>query len=219
MLEAAGFSVDVPRFPVCCGRPLYDSGMLRQAQRYLRRILTRFAREIDAGTPFVVLEPACAAVFRDELPNLFPGDEVAKRLAAQTYLFAEFLERRAPRLAPPRLERHAIVHGHCHQKALMGMRADEALLARLGVQCETLDSGCCGMAGSFGFERDKAAISVAIGELVLLPAVRAAPPDCLVIADGYSCREQIAQCTGRRALHLAEVARMALCGGAALVGA
>jgi Fe-S oxidoreductase len=213
VLEAAGFAVSVPAFPVCCGRPLYDSGMLRRAQRYLRRILDRFAKEIDAGVPFVVLEPACAAVFRDELGNLFPGDEIAKRLAQQTYLLAEFLERRAPRFAAPRLARRAIVHGHCHQKAVMSMDADEAMLRKVGVDYELLDSGCCGMAGSFGFERDKAGLSVQIGELVLLPAVRAAPADCLVVADGYSCREQIAQCTRRHAVHLAEVLQMAL-GGA-----
>jgi Fe-S oxidoreductase len=212
VLEAAGCNVHVPPFAVCCGRPLYDSGMLRQAQRYLRRILARFAREISAGMPFVVLEPACAAVFRDEMPNLFPGDEVAKRLAAQTFLLAEFLTMHAPAFAPPPLPRRAIVHGHCHQKAIMKMDADEALLRKLGVDYDLLDSGCCGMAGSFGFERDKADVSVRIGELVLLPAVRAAANDCLVIADGYSCREQIAQCTDRRALHLAEVVQMALAG-------
>ena len=212
VLEAAGFTVNVPTSPVCCGRPLYDSGMLRDAQRYLRRILTRFEPQIDAGMPFVVLEPACAAVFRDEMTNLFPGDEVAKRLAQQTLLLGEFFAQRAPRFAPPRLAQSAILHGHCHQKAIMGMGPDEALLRKLGVHYELLDSGCCGMAGSFGFERDKAAVSVAIGELVLLPAVREAASDCLVIADGYSCREQIAQCTGRKAHHLAEVVRMALAG-------
>jgi Fe-S oxidoreductase len=212
VLEAAGFAVDVPAGHVCCGRPLYDTGMLRTAKRYLRRILTRFAADIDAGRPFVVLEPACASVFRDELCNLFPGDEVAKRLARQTYLLAEFLEAKAPHFAPPPLAARAIVHGHCHQKALMGMAADEAIMRKLGLRYELLDSGCCGMAGSFGFEREKAAVSVAIGELVLLPAVRAADPDCLLIADGYSCREQIAQCTDRRAVHLADVLRMALAG-------
>jgi Fe-S oxidoreductase len=212
VLEAAGFAVSVPAFPVCCGRPLYDSGMLRRAQRYLRRILDRFAKEIDAGVPFVVLEPACAAVFRDELGNLFPGDEIAKRLAQQTYLLAEFLERRAPRFSPPPLARRAIVHGHCHQKAVMSMDADEAMLRKAGVDYRLLDSGCCGMAGSFGFERDKAGLSVQIGELVLLPAVRAAAADCLIVADGYSCREQIAQCTQRHGVHLAEVLQMALAG-------
>jgi Fe-S oxidoreductase len=212
VLEAAGFRVDVPAFSVCCGRPLYDFGMLRDAQRYLRRILTRFAGPIDGGIPVVMLEPACASVFRDEMPNLFPGDEQAMRLSQQTFLLGEWLEREAPTFSPPPLAVRALVHGHCHQKALMGMGADEALLRRLGVQYELLDSGCCGMAGSFGFERDKAAISVAIGERALLPAVRAAPADCLIVADGYSCREQIAQCTPRRAVHLAEVLQLALRG-------
>ncbi|HSC24383.1 MAG TPA: FAD-binding and (Fe-S)-binding domain-containing protein, partial [Casimicrobiaceae bacterium] len=167
VLEAAGFAVDVPAEPVCCGRPLYDSGMLDRAQRYLRRILARFEAQIDAGTPFVVLEPACAAVFRDELTNLFPGDEVAKRLSAQTLLLGEFMARFEPNFSLPSLPRSAIVHGHCHQKAIMGMDADEALLSRLGVRYQVLDSGCCGMAGSFGFERGKADVSVRIGELVL----------------------------------------------------
>jgi FAD/FMN-containing dehydrogenase/Fe-S oxidoreductase len=214
VLEAAGFAVEVPRGHVCCGRPLYDWGFLKEAQRYLHRILSRFARDIDAGRPFVVLEPACASVFRDEMRNLFPGDEVAKRLADQTFLLGEFLQRKAPRFAPPPLPARALLHGHCHQKAIMGMHADEEVLAKAGVRYRLLDSGCCGMAGSFGFERDKADVSVRIGELVLLPEVRTAPPDCLVIADGYSCREQIAQCTNRHAVHLADVLKMALAGEA-----
>ncbi|MGE5104994.1 MAG: hypothetical protein ACM3NZ_09615, partial [Betaproteobacteria bacterium] len=168
--------------------------------------------EIDAGMPFVVLEPACAAVFRDEMMNLFPGDERAKRLSRQALLFGEFLQSRAGQFTLPRLPRRALVHGHCHQKALMGMDQDMAVLERLGVDAKLLDSGCCGMAGSFGFDRGKADLSVSIGELVLLPAVRAAASDCLVVADGYSCREQIAQCTDRRAVHLAEVVQMAFGG-------
>jgi FAD/FMN-containing dehydrogenase/Fe-S oxidoreductase len=212
VLEAAGFAVEVPAQHVCCGRPLYDSGMLKEARRYLTRILARFERDIDAGRHFVMLEPACASVFRDELMNLFPGNELAKRLCSQTCLLGEFLQNEATRFAPPPLPARAIVHGHCHQKALMGMDADLAVLSKIGVRYERLDSGCCGMAGSFGFERDKAAVSVAIGELVLLPAVRTAPSDCLVIADGYSCREQIAQCTDRHAVHLADVLKMALAG-------
>ena len=214
VLEAAGFTVEVPAGHVCCGRPLYDFGLLKEAQRYLRRILSRFAADIDAGRHFVVLEPACASVFRDEMRNLFPGDEVAKRLADQTFLLGEFLHTKAPRFAPPPLPARALLHGHCHQKALMGMDADQAVLAKAGVHFDLLDSGCCGMAGSFGFERGKAELSVQIGELVLLPAVRTAPPDCLVIADGFSCREQIAQCTDRHAVHLADVLKLALAGEA-----
>jgi FAD/FMN-containing dehydrogenase/Fe-S oxidoreductase len=210
VLEAAGFDVAVPSFHVCCGRPLYDFGMLEQAQRYLHRVLHRFAIEIDAGVPFVVLEPACAAVFRDEMPNLFPGDERAKRLARQTLLLGEFLTRKAPKFTPGRLAGRAVVHRHCHQKAVLTTDGDDALLDKLGLRYDVLDSGCCGMAGSFGFARATADVSVAIGEQVLLPAVRNAPADCLVIADGYSCREQIAQCTPRRAVHMAEVLARAL---------
>ena len=210
VLEAAGFCVTVPRFAVCCGRPLYDFGMLDRARNYLRRILDRFANDIDAGTPVVVLEPACASVFRDEMMNLFPDDEVAKRLSQQTYLLAEFLAKRAPQFAPRPLKCRALVHGHCHQKALMGMNADGDLLRKFGVDFELLGSGCCGMSGSFGFARDTAQLAVQIGELELLPAVRAAPADCLIVADGFSCREQIAQCTDRRALHLADVVQLAL---------
>ncbi|HKW81376.1 MAG TPA: FAD-linked oxidase C-terminal domain-containing protein [Casimicrobiaceae bacterium] len=210
VLEAAGFRVVLPKTRLCCGRPLYDFGMLDQAEAYLRKILTTLRAEIDGGMPFVVLEPACAAVFRDELMNLFPGDEVAKRLSKQTYFFSEFVDRHLSGLALPLLERHAVVHGHCHQKALLGLDSGKATLAKAGLDADILDAGCCGMAGSFGFEKDKYEISKQIGELVLLPAVRAAATDSLIVADGFSCREQIAQCTGRRALHLAEVLHMAL---------
>jgi Fe-S oxidoreductase len=213
VLETAGFDVRVPSAPVCCGRPLYDFGMLERAQRYLRRILDAFEHEIDGGTPFVVLEPACASVFRDELVNLFPGDEVAKRLSRQTFLLAEFLAQRAPGFDVPHVAGRALVHGHCHHKAVMSMRPDETLLRKTGLDVRMLDAGCCGMAGSFGFARDTAALSIAIGELRLLPAVRAAPADTLLVADGFSCREQIAQCTGRHALHLAEVLEHGLTNG------
>jgi len=158
----------------------------------------------------VVLEPSCAAVFRDELLSLFPHDEDAKRLHQQTFLLSEFLERHANGAPLPQLPRKALLHGHCHHKSLMKMTAEESLLRRLGVDFTSPAPGCCGMAGSFGFERDKYHVSQAIGELELLPAVRQAPPDWLIIADGFSCREQIAQGTSRQALHIAEVLQMAL---------
>jgi Fe-S oxidoreductase len=184
--------------------------MLDAAKAYLRTNLDALRERIDAGMEFVMLEPACASVFRDELVNLLPGDEVAKRLAKQTWFFDEFADRHLVHLAIRPLARHAIVHAHCHQKALIANDAGKAALAATGVEADVLDAGCCGMAGSFGFDRDKAEISVAIGERVLLPAVRGASADTLVIADGFSCREQIAQTTGREALHLAQVLRMAL---------
>jgi Fe-S oxidoreductase len=164
--------------------------------------------------PVVVLEPSCAAVFCDELRGLFPEDEDARRLGAQIYLLSEFLQARAPDFRPPALHRKAVVHGHCHHKAIMGMEAEERTLKQLGLDYHILDSGCCGMAGSFGFEPgDHYDVSIKAGERVLLPAVREARKDALIVADGFSCREQIAQMTDRRALHPAQVLRMALDGG------
>jgi FAD/FMN-containing dehydrogenase/Fe-S oxidoreductase len=212
VLEAAGFQVIVPRANLCCGRPLYDHGMLDRAQTLLLHILDELSPEIEAGIPIVGLEPSCVAVFRDELVNLFPHDERAHALSRQTFLLSEFLETKAINFPLPRLDRKALLHGHCHHKSLMKMTAEEAVLRRLGVDFQSPAPGCCGMAGSFGFERDKYDISIAIGELELLPAVRQAPPDWLIIADGFSCREQIAQGSPRQALHLAEVLQMALNG-------
>jgi Fe-S oxidoreductase len=149
-------------------------------------------------------------VFRDELCNLLPNVEAARRLQAQTFTLAEFLTEVAEQLPVMTLHRRALVHGHCHHKAILGMQAERSLLDCLGLQYNMLDSGCCGMAGSFGFEREHYDISQALGERVLLPAVREAPRDVLILADGFSCREQIAQSTNRRALHLAEVLQMAM---------
>ena len=210
VLEAAGFRVVVPRANLCCGRPLYDHGMLDRAQALLLRILDELSPEIEAGIPIVGLEPSCVAVFRDELVNLFPHDERAQALSRQTFLLSEFFETHAKDFPLPQFSRKALLHGHCHHKSIMKMTAEEAVLCRLGVDFQSPAPGCCGMAGSFGFEAEKYDMSVAIGELELLPAVRKAPPDWLVIADGFSCREQIAQGTNRHALHLAEVLQMAL---------
>jgi FAD/FMN-containing dehydrogenase/Fe-S oxidoreductase len=212
VLEAAGFRVIVPRANLCCGRPLYDHGMLDRAQSLLLQILDELSPEIEAGIPIVGLEPSCVTVFRDELVNLFPHDERAQALSRQTFLLSEFLEMHAKDFPLPRLDRKALLHGHCHHKSLAKMTAEEAVLRRLGVDFHSPAPGCCGMAGSFGFEPDKYDISIAIGELELMPAVRRAPADWLIIADGFSCREQIAQGSPRRALHLAEVLQMALNG-------
>ncbi len=211
VLEAAGYRVELPRRPLCCGRPLYDYGMLSSAKRLLAQILVALAPEIRAGVPVVGLEPSCVAVFRDELAGLFPHDENAKRLGKQTFLLSEFLQREG--YEPPRLAGRALVHGHCHHTAVMGMGDEQALLERLGLDVELLDSGCCGMAGAFGFERDHYEVSIRAGERVLLPAVRTAAAETLVVAGGFSCREQIVQGTGRRPLHPAEVLQLALNGG------
>jgi Fe-S oxidoreductase len=211
VLEAAGYRVTVPATWLCCGRPLYDYGMLDLAQRFLRRIIEVLRPEIAAGVPLVVLEPSCLSVFRDELRNLFPHDEDAKRLSRQSFLLSEFLAEHARDYRPPRLARTALVHGHCHHKAIAKMDAEVQVLKAMGLDVEVLDAGCCGMAGAFGFERgDHYDVSVKAGERVLLPAVRRAARDTLIVADGFSCREQIAQSTDRRALHLAQVLQMAL---------
>jgi FAD/FMN-containing dehydrogenase/Fe-S oxidoreductase len=210
VLETAGFRVELPKGSLCCGRPLYDFGMLDRAESLLLQILDALAVEIEAGIPIVGLEPSCVAVFRDELCNLFPNDERAQRLSRQTFLLSEFLENYKSLIPMPRLERKALVHGHCHHKSVLKMNAEDSVLRRMGLEYETPAPGCCGMAGSFGFEDDKYDVSIAIGELELLPAIRRTPPDWLVIANGFSCREQISQETDRHALHLAEVLQMAL---------
>jgi FAD/FMN-containing dehydrogenase/Fe-S oxidoreductase len=210
VLEAAGFEVTVPRAHLCCGRPLYDVGMLDRAKNLLLQIMDELLPEIESATPIVVLEPSCAAVFRDELTNLFPKDERAQALSKQVFLLSEFFERFAKDFPFPQLPRRALIHGHCHHKAIMKMTAEEAVLDRVVINFTAPAPGCCGMAGAFGFEKDKYEISKAIGELELLPAVRQAPTDWLIVADGFSCREQIAQETDRHALHLAEVLQMAL---------
>ena len=208
-LEHLGFHVRIPSGWVCCGRPLYDYGMLSTAKRWLRHVLTVLQPELEAGIPIVGLEPSCVAVFRDELLGLFPEDPDAQRLSKQTFLFSEFLARHVDESRLPTLRRNALVHGHCHQQALMTMRDETRVLRALQLDFTVPDSGCCGMAGAFGFEKAHYGVSIQCGERVLLPAVRQASPETLIIADGFSCREQIAQTTGRRALHLAEVLDLA----------
>ena len=210
VLESAGYRVVLPKARLCCGRPLYDWGMLDRAKKLLLKILDTLENEISNDIPIVVLEPSCAAVFRDELLNLFPKDNRAQKLSRQMFLLSEFLQQKAKHFQLPRLARKALVHGHCHHKSVMKMTDEESVLHKMEIDFQTPAPGCCGMAGSFGFESDKYELSLAIGELELLPAVRKAAPDCLVIANGFSCREQIAQCTNRRALHLAEVIQLAM---------
>ncbi|MDQ6892303.1 MAG: FAD-binding oxidoreductase [Acidobacteriota bacterium] len=210
VLEAAGFDVDIPRRRLCCGRPLYDYGMLDLARFLLRETISVLRQELRAGTSIVVLEPSCASVFRDELKELLPDDEDAKRLARQTVLLSELLAGKAEGWSAGRLSGRAILQTHCHQKSVLSVEEDRKLLADLGLDLDEPESGCCGMAGGFGFEKKHCDVSLAIGEQALLPAVRDAKSDTLIVADGFSCREQIAQDTGREALHLAEVLHLAL---------
>jgi FAD/FMN-containing dehydrogenase/Fe-S oxidoreductase len=211
VLEAAGFEVLIPGRPLCCGRPLYDYGMLDLAERLLHEVLDSLRPLIRDGVPLVAVEPSCLAVFRDELSQMLPEDQDAKRLAGQSFTLAELLATHAPAFEPPRLEGAAIVQRHCHHYAVMGFKEDQKLLRRMGLDADLLDSGCCGMAGSFGFEKGKRyEVAAKEGERVLLPRVREAPDGTLVLADGFSCRTQIEQGSDRRVLHLAEVLRLAL---------
>jgi FAD/FMN-containing dehydrogenase/Fe-S oxidoreductase len=215
VLRAAGFTVEVPRTNLCCGRPLYDRGFIKQGRRLLGRILDAFEPELDSRVPVVVLEPSCEAVFHDELPNLISGPR-AMRLERMAMGLGEFVARNPEAFGPAlrgRLAAPAVLHGHCHQKATVGMATEEAVLRSIGLAPAQPEPGCCGMAGAFGFERgEHYDLSMKIGERALLPAVRAAAEGALLIADGFSCREQISQSTGCRALHLAEVLEMALAG-------
>jgi FAD/FMN-containing dehydrogenase/Fe-S oxidoreductase len=207
VLAAAGCEVRIPPVPLCCGRPLYEFGLLDSARAYLQKILSVLKTEISQGIPVIGLEPACVSVFREEMPNLLAHDERARRLAGQAYLLPEFLVHGAPQFPFRKVPRRALVHGHCHEQAVLKMDAQRELLGRLGLDFEVLDSGCCGMAGSFGFEAEKYDVSVRCAERVLLPAIQSSRPDTLLIASGFSCREQIEQLTGRTPRHLAEVLR------------
>ena len=208
VLEAAGFHVELPRRVLCCGRPLYDAGMLDTARRTLRKTVRELRADIRAGSTIVALEPSCLAVFRDELCELLPHDQDAQRLSQQTRSLAELLAEGS--WQPPTLTADVLVHGHCHQQALWGMDADLQVLSSLGLEARLLDSGCCGMAGGFGYQKAHQQVSLVCAERVLAPAIRAAPQEALIVCDGFSCRGQIEQTTGRRALHLADVVAQAL---------
>jgi len=207
VLAQAGFQVETPHGHICCGRPLYDFGLLTAARSYLSRVLRRMAPQIEAGLPFIFLEPSCASVFKDELLELFPTDPRAQLLSRQVWLLADWLDAKAPDFAAGSLQGvHILVHGHCHHKAVFGGPASEiAMLRRAGAAVESIEAGCCGMAGPFGFEADKFEVSKTIASQGLLPAVQSAGPAAILVADGFSCREQIAQLSHRSALHFAEV--------------
>ncbi|HEU4350933.1 MAG TPA: FAD-binding and (Fe-S)-binding domain-containing protein [Burkholderiales bacterium] len=201
VLLRVGCTVELPARRVCCGRPYYDYGMLEQAKRVLERVLEVLRPRLDAGLPIVVLEPGCLSVFRDELRQLFPSDPRAARLAAQAVSLPELLNRRNFKA---RLSGRVLVHAHCHQKALWGVAGDLSLLQDSGCEVLVPDTGCCGMAGSYGYRPQHAGVSRRIAELALLPALADAR-DAAVVANGFSCREQIETLTGRRTLHIAEL--------------
>jgi Fe-S oxidoreductase len=207
-LEAAGWHVIMPRRHVCCGRPLYDYGFLDLAERYLRRSIDEVRQHIRQGVQVVGMEPSCLATFKDELPKMLPHDEDGKRLRLQSFHFPDFF--REHDIPLPKLNRRALVWGHCHHKATGGIDPEVQLLRTMGLDVETVTGGCCGLAGSWGFEHGHEEVSMAAGEQALLPAVRRAPQDTIVVADGFSCKTQIEQGgTGRRALHVAQVLQLA----------
>ncbi|MFJ4711483.1 FAD-binding and (Fe-S)-binding domain-containing protein [Streptomyces sp. NPDC088785] len=212
VLEAAGvvpLPVPRPRGRVCCGLTYVSTGQLDQARAVLRRTLDAVRPVLDAGVPVIVLEPSCAAALRSDLPELLPDEPRAHLLAERVLTFAEALERQAPHWAPPRVDRPVVGQTHCHQHAVLGDAAERRLRERAGLQGE-LSGGCCGLAGNFGFEDGHYEVSVACAEERLLPAVRAAGAGDVVLADGFSCRTQLAHLGDRPGRHLAEVLAAAL---------
>ncbi|MFD9594610.1 FAD-binding and (Fe-S)-binding domain-containing protein [Kitasatospora sp. NPDC059973] len=210
VLSHLGFDVRLPDGPVCCGLTWFSSGQLGTARRVMRRSLRALAATgLPAGTPVVGMDPSCTATLREDLPRLLGAD--GRPLAERTRTFAEFIDQYAPDAPLPRLPLDAVTQTHCHQHAVLGTAADRRVEARTGLRNRVLDSGCCGLAGSFGFERGHFEVSVTIAERVLLPELRAADPDTVVLADGFSCRTQIAHLAeGRQALHLAELLQRGL---------
>jgi len=219
VLSAAGYVVRFARpadgkRPLCCGRTFLAVGKTDEARREMERTVAAFAPFVAAGTPVIGLEPSCLFGFRDEVPALVKSD-AAKRVADNALLLEEFLAceaaagRLALNLAP--LKKRALLHGHCHQKSFDTMPAVQAALKLVpDLEVEAVESSCCGMAGAFGFHAETIEVSRAMGELSLLPAVRQAPAEALIVADGTSCRHQIHDGAGREALHVARVLAMAL---------
>jgi len=210
----AALPVDGKARPLCCGRTFLSVGRVDEARTEMRRTLEALAPYAARGIPIVGLEPSCLLTLRDELPAVLKGED-ADQIAAHALLLEEFLvrEHKAGRLELPlgALPQKALLHGHCHQKAFAAMGAVESvlrLIPELGV--ETIESSCCGMAGSFGYNKDTIDVSLKMGELSLLPAVRKAPGETLIVADGTSCRHQIHDGASRDALHVARVLEMSL---------
>lgn len=212
-LEAAGQRVVIPDQPLCCSRPLFAEGMLDLARRQLGQMLNTLEPHLSQQRRLIGIEPSCVASFRDELPRLFPADERAHYLAHNTQLLGEFLL--SIGFKPPPLHHRVLVHTHCHQHASLDAGADATLLGWMEAEAELLDAGCCGLAGSFGFKRANHELSLRIGEQQLMPSVRKADAKTLIMTNGFSCREQIHQATGRHSFNMAELIAMALDEGSA----
>jgi Fe-S oxidoreductase len=213
VLESLGYRVEIPGGPVCCGLTWYSTGQVDAARKVLRRTLATLRPWLADGVPIVVLEPSCAAALRADLPELLPAEAAAGELAGAVRTFAEVLAGHTEEIterSDPALGLRALVQVHCHQHADLGADDDRAVLKALGVDATVLDSGCCGLAGNFGFEKGHYEVSMACAERVLLPAVRAADPGVEVLADGFSCRTQLRQAGQREPVHLAQLAVRAL---------
>jgi Fe-S oxidoreductase len=219
VLRAAGYTVHVAKpvsgtRPLCCGRTFLSVGKVDQARREAERVIAAVAPFVQRGVPVGGLEQSCILSFRDEVPAMIKS-EGANRLALNALMFEEFLVREAAlgrlRLPLKAVAKRALVHGHCHQKAFGMFGAVERILKMVpGLQVETIESSCCGMAGAFGYGVDTIDVSLAMGELSLLPAVREADTDTLIVADGTSCRHQIHDGARREALHVARVLAMSV---------
>jgi FAD/FMN-containing dehydrogenase/Fe-S oxidoreductase len=206
VLERAAFRVTIPARDLCCGRPLYDQGMLDRARSRLREIIDVLGPVAAQGTPIVGLEPSCLLTFRDEMPSLFPDDATAKSIAAQSLMLDEFLAREGVDISAGVIKGRVLLHGHCHQKAIAGIESEIAVISKLpDLHCDVLDAGCCGMAGAFGYDRRHHEVSRALALRVLIPAIEKTSPDTMVITDGFSCRSQVRHFfPARRVMHLAE---------------
>jgi FAD/FMN-containing dehydrogenase/Fe-S oxidoreductase len=208
VLECAGWTVTIPSEPVCCGLTWISTGQLGIARRVLRRTLRRLAPHVRSGGLVLGLEPSCTSVFRSDMHELFPDDQDAHRLKDHTVTLAELLTEHTDDWSPPSGEGvEALAQVHCHQHAVLKWDADRALLERIGVDVERLDSGCCGLAGNFGFTAGHGEISEALAEQTMLPRIREADGDTVVLADGFSCRTQIQDLDsgGHEGVHLAEL--------------
>jgi FAD/FMN-containing dehydrogenase/Fe-S oxidoreductase len=210
VLSMLEFDVIIPRKRLCCGRPLYDYGLLDEAKALLETMVDDLAEYVSGNVPIVGLEPGCLSVFKDELLKQLPDNHLAKQLSENTHLFSNFLAHQD--VAWPKVDLDVVVHGHCHQKSIFGMAGETSLLDKLGARWTLLDAGCCGMAGAFGFNKEHYAMSMQIGEAKLLPLIREVPKECVVVTNGFSCKEQISHGSGRETMHIAELVWRALTG-------
>jgi Fe-S oxidoreductase len=208
VLRNWGYNVIVPAGRIPAPRPLLHYGFIDEAKKDIQQVVDQVRTHIRQGSAVVFCEPSTASVYRDEAPSLFPNDTDVQLMSQNALLLSEFIERE--KLPLPGMKGKVLFHAHCHQRAVLNPDAARQILRKMGLEYDEPQKTCCGMAGSFGYENDKYELSMKIGELALFPAVRALPPDAYIVADGFSCRTQIKDGTGRSALHMAELLLLAL---------